>query len=36
LSGKGYWIAAADGTVGAFGDAPVLGAVSDITSVLVA
>ena len=32
----GYWIAAADGTVAAFGDAAVLGSVADFTSVLVA
>ena len=35
-SGNGYWMAAADGTVAAFGDAPVLGRVADLTSVLVA
>ncbi len=34
-SGKGYWMAAADGTVGAFGDAAVLGGVKDIISVFV-
>ncbi len=35
-SGNGYWMAAVDGTVAAFGDASVLGSVSDFTSVLVA
>ena len=34
-SGNGYWLAAKDGTVGAFGDAPVLGSVKAPTAVLV-
>ena len=34
-SGHGYWLAARDGTVGAFGDAPKLGGVKAPTAVLV-
>ena len=34
-SGHGYWLAARDGTVGAFGDAPALGSVKAPTAVLV-
>jgi len=35
-TGKGYWMAARDGVVAAFGDAPVLGRTAETTSVLVA
>ena len=34
-TGNGYWLAANDGTVGAFGDAPKLGCVKAPTAVLV-
>jgi hypothetical protein len=34
-TGNGYWRAASDGTIGAFGDAPVLGAAKVPTAVLV-
>ncbi len=34
-SGNGYWLAAKDGTVGAFGDAPALGSIKAPTAVLV-
>ena len=35
-TGNGYWIAAADGSVTAFGDAAVLPKVSDFTSAFIA
>ena len=34
-SANGYWLAAKDGTIGAFGDAPVLGTAKVPTAALV-
>jgi hypothetical protein len=34
-SAKGYWLAASDGTVSAYGDAPKLGSTHGPTAVLV-